>query len=253
VRDGVRTSERVDRGLAVFAEETLTQALLDIKRQVREWTDEELRERFMTLEGLEFASFAARACICSELARRRNGDLRAAAQFLGISYSYARKMSGLWQKVLSKLERPFQLPMSFYMEAYTRAEKHGIDPIEALEEAERRYLSGGYTVRRFREDLARQFDDRSGELEIVPLSCADCVHYVSAPDGAELVLMVGGQPVGRSSGEGIRYCAARGLLEFELGDPIQRARECERFQPREGGYLEDNARVRGGMEGVVSP
>lgn len=220
----------------VGAVQALRQGLLDLRKTLPTWRDEELAELFAETADLEGAFYAARCYICHLLAQRHggaedSGGLRAAARILGISYAYARELSSIWGTILARLEDGFPaLPAGFFSRAL-RARHYGVDPAEAIRHAVHvtAALNHPYSVRQFEQDIRHGLPARDGSP--IP-SCSRCSHYVL---GRGRLVLIGddGSPLAEAETEGARYCNQYGLLRSGLGDVRVRAESCPHYQLRD--------------------
>ncbi len=211
------------------------EGLWKAREQIQRWADDVLIEHFQALQGQEVLSMCLRSLICHTLSERRGGNqggIKAAAQQLGVSSSHAYKLSGIYDKILSRLDALYRVPASFYQVAYESSRAKGIDPVDALAFAEEKLDSGSLTARQFRAAIQSGLEEHRDP--VLP-SCDLCARFCAAPEGAELELseeMENGEwlVLARGEGRGLRYCAELGVLESSLGDKAAQATHCEQFK-----------------------
>lgn len=219
----------------------LVDGLWRMKDRLAEWDDDRLRELYMSAGKMGAAAYAMQAYICRLLASRRSGGdgsvsgtgLRGAANYLGISYSTARRLSAVWESVLAPLiEREQEipdLPPAFFVEAWKG--KRYADPVEAVKYAVhvRNALGWPYPIRAFRADIRSKLPAPEEREEVIP-TCRACQHFQIAPPGAQLLLVVNSAVVARGSGDGVEYCARNKMLKTR--DFVAEASECPHFEKR---------------------
>lgn len=229
---------------AIGAIELTRDALRRMAEALPSWTNERLVEFFRQCLALENTSFYARCLVCRELVRRyeqggmkRMEAYRKAGEDLLLASATVREMVAIYEKIMSRLEEPpdWDIPDGFYAEA-VRAEKHGVDPVEALRYAahRRQVLGERYTRTEFSQDIRRKLPDPEASAESkrqeLP-SCRNCGHLRTHPQ-ARLVLQAEQSPgiwevLAFGDGSDTPYCEVHRI--FLPADPLGRASACEAY------------------------
>jgi len=223
---------------AAYSAQAALEGILRVRDVIDSLSDEEKVSLFWTLEGVNTVAYAAQCYIAYSLSRRDTTNrmtLKQVAQLLGVSYQKARLMAGTWHRVF----RPFveaeeeipELPPRFYEEIYRKVNKYGVDPREAVKYAwERKVEDPKYGYRQLSRDIESNLPSPE-DKELIP-SCTRCRFLIAAPSGAKLILEVSGEEVAEGDGSGLYFCDAYGLLRRDISDPVEKAKDCVRYEPK---------------------
>ena len=228
-------------GTVLHSSQSFNEFLILLHNQMDRWDDEALRTEYETLHNAGTIVFATQCMIIHILAtRRRNVDgktdqkigLKAAAQFLGISYYTARLRHAIWGSILSKVPNGRYwngLSADYFYAAYN-ARSRGVDPVEALDHAEVQVEADrSYSPSRFRRELEHGLPVTSEE-ELAWIDCPrGCKHGQRAGPDAWLTILVHNEIVAEGQAEGTWYCKHRRCLISSLSHDGT----CEFYEARE--------------------
>ena len=242
IRDRLR--DRTEIAAAAFSAQAALEGILRIRDVIDTLDIDEKVSIFWSLEGVSTVSYAAQSYIIYSLSRKDNTNrlsIKKAAEILGISYQRARMMAGVWKHVFEPFvergEEIPELPPRFFEEVYRKANKFGVDPTEAVKYAwEQRIENPTYGYRQLAKDIEAGLPTPE-QKELIP-SCTRCRHLKSAPEGTKVILQYAGEELAEGDGGGIFYCEVFGLLRREIPDPVEKAKNCVRYEPRYQSKLE---------------
>lgn len=238
-----RMKSGAEVGNQIAAMQRFGQWLEELHGQLDLWSDEALREQYHVQESLGTAIFATQCLTVHILAERRavvdgktnqKRGLKAAAEFLGISYYTARLRHAIWNAIFSRLQEGDTywqvLSPQFFYEAYHARNKYAIDPIEALDYAEAKLMADrSYSPGKFREDLAEGLPAKNGGGSVLSGCPHQCVHAKRAGPDAVMRIYVHGEMVAEGSAEGQWYCEYKKKLLRELDTNMP----CEAFERKQ--------------------
>lgn len=228
------------------------QALQRMAQVLPTWEDEQLVEFFRNCVTLQNGSYYAQCLVAHILYERYlqgatpKEARRRVAQVLQLAPFTVYEMIAAWERIFAELGvEDYALPMGFYQKAL-RAERYGVDPVEAVRYAahRRQVLGENYRITDFARDIKRGLPEPEDSPPLVEKrSCRYCLHLKAAPEGAVLWLMVpqpgSGNtplpnwfPLAQGAAQGQRYCEALGKLAVELMPYAKTAASCPEFKER---------------------
>lgn len=229
-----------------------TQALQRMARVLPTWEEEHLIEFFRNCAALQNGSYYAQCLVAHILYERYSQNAapaearRQVARVLQLAPFTVYEMVAAWDRIFAELGvEDYVLPMGFYQKAI-RAEKYGVDPVEAVRYAahRRQVLGQNYRISDFARDIRVGLPEpESSSPQSTEKSCRKCQYLQTAPAGAVLWLMVPDQnaqgtpmsgwfPLAGGNGEGQRFCQVRAKLAAELMPYGKTAAECPDYKER---------------------